>query len=70
MKKKVYLNMLVKIYNLMVWTGTPEAYFLSSEDCGRAFAIKKEILTIIKNNGYEINPKTDRLVKSKPKPKL
>lgn len=54
----------------MVWTGTPEAYFLSSEDCGRAFAIKKEILTIIKNNGYEINPKTDRLVKSKPKPKV
>lgn len=49
----------------MVWTGAPDAYFLSSEDCGRVFSIKKEIGIIIKNNGYELNPKTGRLIKSK-----
>ena len=65
MKKILYLNMLAKIYNLMVWTGAPDAYYLSPEDCGRVFSIKKEIGIIIKNNGYEFNQKTGRLIKSK-----
>jgi len=57
--------MLAKVYNLMVWTGAPDTYNLNSEDCGRVFSIKKEIGIIIKNNGYEMNPKTLRVRKSK-----
>ena len=57
--------MLAKVYNLMVWTGAPDVYNLNREDCGRVFSIKKEIGIIIKNNGYELNPKTGRVIKSK-----
>ncbi len=65
MKKILFLNMLARLLRIMEETGPADAYNLGREDCGRAFSIKKEIRTIIENNGYEINRKSGRVIKSK-----